>query len=946
VYIRSLKHISKTGLFSATVATFIIESYQNLSPNSSDTTNVLLGQITQQLVNISNGAPLTSLATQTNQPFKPTASAVRVNVLWFFSLVLSLTCALSATLMQQWARRYKELAQHHGAPHRRGRIRAYIFDGILRFGMARAVATMPILLHISVFLFFAGLVDFLFPTNTTVSYSTLALVSAFALAYAILTVSPNLYLNCPYATPLSGVTWRLSQFFMIMGLKVALGIEVIFHTSTWKLRNRLSQHVMQPHVESWKEALKNKVKVHRQRLSDGLRRSIERNANDSSSMVVPSALEWTLTTLDEDKKIEQFAAGVPGLFDSRTVPDVAILALMADKPLTDAVFGFRLYDLLKACFLKTSPLKHDERETRLRACLKCLWYFGRTYNEPTTSELLPSYFPLTLVSPEIIHHIKAEQDPISRAMGHCFSALVVTKLAADVSSRAAPHIPISSRVSDDELACLSTFLDAENHDVMFCLECPGAVELASMVSLARGGLDSLHNDNFRRDAFNTTQQTLAILSQNAELHLDQPNAQLNISDGKLDRIIVSPLLNLLDMCIMISTTTPLTSEMRESCLRMCLKGLWYCLKAYHQLGASKLLPSHFSRTLANPEIIRRIQSERDPVSRVMGRCFCALVVKKLAADVRSCTNSNVQIGDDELACLSIILRTKSDDVKFCLEWPGAVELASVVSLALGDLGSLDLSTLPSDGLHVAHQTLAILSQALLTEETAELQVYWPIAQQQISNGDFDRSIVTRLTRLLQRCFTMSGMSTLPAGARRGCLRMCLKSLWYCAKAYHQLAPSKQLPSYFFLDLATPEIIHHIKTEKDPVTHMIGRCFQALVVSKVAAYIKSLTHSDVQLRSKALACLSAILGTDHGDLSLWIEKPGTIELVNIVLLAFGGISSLATDTVPSYVMDVIPQTFSILSQALPAEINSEFDQIDAQKDISDGQCNFILLIVVG
>ncbi|KAI9457940.1 hypothetical protein BJY52DRAFT_1149938, partial [Lactarius psammicola] len=192
-----------TGLFSATVATFIIESYKQLSPNPGDTTNTLLTQLSGQLVNISNGIPLASIAAQSSQPFKPTASAIRVNVLWFLSLVLSLTCALSATLMQQWARRYQELAQHHGAPHRRARMRAYVFNGISKFGMARAVATMPSILHISVFLFFAGLVDFLFPIDTTVSRFTLGWVVAFALSYTMLTVLPNLYLDCPYATPLS-----------------------------------------------------------------------------------------------------------------------------------------------------------------------------------------------------------------------------------------------------------------------------------------------------------------------------------------------------------------------------------------------------------------------------------------------------------------------------------------------------------------------------------------------------------------------------------------------------------------------------------------------------------------------------------------------------------------------------------------------------------------------
>ncbi|KAF8265188.1 hypothetical protein EI94DRAFT_368278 [Lactarius quietus] len=252
-----------TGLFSATVASFIIESYKNLSPNSSDTTNALLTQITQQLVNISNGTPLTSAAAKTNQPFKPTVSAVRVNVLWFLSLVLSLTCALSATLMQQWARRYQELAHHTGAPHKCGRIRARIFHGIRRFGMARAIATMPLLLHASVFLFFAGLIDFLFPINKTVSYTTLACVVAFALAYAILTILPNLYFDCPYATPLSGVIWRLSQVFVIVGLKAALGIENLLHHPLLKLRSRFDRHITTGlRVQTWKESLKSQVNVH------------------------------------------------------------------------------------------------------------------------------------------------------------------------------------------------------------------------------------------------------------------------------------------------------------------------------------------------------------------------------------------------------------------------------------------------------------------------------------------------------------------------------------------------------------------------------------------------------------------------------------------------------------------------------------------------------------
>ncbi|KAH8982724.1 hypothetical protein EDB86DRAFT_2812012 [Lactarius hatsudake] len=86
------------GLFSATVAAFLIESYKKLSPDSGDTTNALLIHLSQQLVNISNGTPLTSVVAQGSQPFKPTASAVRVNMMWFLSLVLSLTSGLSASI--------------------------------------------------------------------------------------------------------------------------------------------------------------------------------------------------------------------------------------------------------------------------------------------------------------------------------------------------------------------------------------------------------------------------------------------------------------------------------------------------------------------------------------------------------------------------------------------------------------------------------------------------------------------------------------------------------------------------------------------------------------------------------------------------------------------------------------------------------------------------------
>ena len=501
--------MSKTGLFSTTVAAFIIESYKQLSPDSGVTTNALLTQISQQLVNISSGTPLASVAVQSSQPFKPTASAVRVNVLWFLSLAISLNCALSATLMQQWARQYRELTRRRGAPHKSGRMRAFIFDGLRRFGtLARAVTPITRFLHISVFLFFAGLVEFLFPIYTTVAYTTLGCIGMFAFPYAVLTVLPNFYLNCPYGTPLSAVTWRLSLFSALGILLAIRGVEGRFHgllSTLWRWTHRQVTRPLGP--TQWREMLDNQVAMHYRWLWDGLPKSVELGATGAPSTVDAYALEWTLTALHQNEEIEDFAESVPGFFDSRAVPDAtsAILPLMSGQPTTEPILGSRLYDLLKTCIPGTSPLTEEKRKSRLRVCLKCLWYCGRAYNEPVNSEPLPSYVRVAFASPEMTHRILTEEDLAARVTGRCFEALVAKKLSADINLR-------RIRINDEILLYLSTILGTNSREVMFLLGQPGAIELASIVSLMLVA-DSLVGDTMPSDVLDVFKQTLRILSQ-------------------------------------------------------------------------------------------------------------------------------------------------------------------------------------------------------------------------------------------------------------------------------------------------------------------------------------------------------------------------------------------------------------------------------------------------
>ncbi|KAH9033187.1 hypothetical protein EDB83DRAFT_2229415, partial [Lactarius deliciosus] len=190
-----------TGLFSATVASLIALSYPNLQQGPNATTEYLLAQISQQLSSATtNGtSPAASLPTQS--PFSPSVTMVFINSVWFLSLVLSLTCALIATLLQQWARRYRQIIQRNHPPHVRAQIREYFSQGARKFRIFLLVETLPLLLLVSVFLFFSGLVAFAFLANRTVAYVAAATVGFCAFSYIALTLMPLKYHDCPYHTP-------------------------------------------------------------------------------------------------------------------------------------------------------------------------------------------------------------------------------------------------------------------------------------------------------------------------------------------------------------------------------------------------------------------------------------------------------------------------------------------------------------------------------------------------------------------------------------------------------------------------------------------------------------------------------------------------------------------------------------------------------------------------
>jgi len=157
----------KAGLFSAVVTAFIIESYKGLKQDSSDGSNVLLLRILAQLEGRSNGTDIIpqSLAMPT---FTPTPSDVRVNILWFLSLIFSLTTVLIGIIALQWLREHlRPLADLE--PQIAFSLHHLNVESVDRWYLPQIFTALPLLLQFALVLFLVGVLEFLWSLNSTVA---------------------------------------------------------------------------------------------------------------------------------------------------------------------------------------------------------------------------------------------------------------------------------------------------------------------------------------------------------------------------------------------------------------------------------------------------------------------------------------------------------------------------------------------------------------------------------------------------------------------------------------------------------------------------------------------------------------------------------------------------------------------------------------------------------
>jgi Family of unknown function (DUF6535) len=307
------------------VAALLAVSIPSLLPSPQDTSAFYLANI-HHLLAQDHGINTTIPSSLNNaaDSFTPATTAVWVNGLWFLSLMISLTCALLATLLQQWARRYRRVTCPRYGPHKRARVRAFYAEGVEKLHLPWTVEMLPILLHASLFLFFAGLSVFVFSVNLTIFKVVIAWAGLCVIVYAWLTFMPIFHKNSPYSAPLSEPV-----SFCVTGLRYIVFrlLERFTHLDISCLRFYRGRNLMAGQLDNF--------------FFHSLRKTAEEFAFRLNPIIDYRALKWTFDSLDEDNELEMFFEGVPNLCKSQAITNPLDIFIRPNRSmLQHALIGF------------------------------------------------------------------------------------------------------------------------------------------------------------------------------------------------------------------------------------------------------------------------------------------------------------------------------------------------------------------------------------------------------------------------------------------------------------------------------------------------------------------------------------------------------------------------------------------------------------------------------
>ena len=302
-----------------------------------------------------------------------------------------------ATLLQQWARRYLEVAYPRYSPPKRARIHAFYSEGVEDLHVPWTVEALPTLLHISLFLFFAGLAVFLFSVHLTIFGVVTSWIGICVILYACLTFLPIICKNSPYSGPLSAT---FSVFIT--------GMQHVFFGLFQKSR-RNPGSAIHPHF-----------------FSHSMRKTAEDYAQKLHQTIDFRALWRTFESLDEDGELQEFFGGLPGLCSSKAVPNALQDFII---PHTERL-SKELIELMNRT-LSSNLVSESVKQARITICAKVI----------STTRLIGNWWFLRRVLLEDWHRflrcvefgifaqkLKSNPDRVTALSAQCSVAVVISNV--------------------------------------------------------------------------------------------------------------------------------------------------------------------------------------------------------------------------------------------------------------------------------------------------------------------------------------------------------------------------------------------------------------------------------------------------------------------------------------------------------------------------------------
>lgn len=122
--------------------------------------------------------------------FVASSSAVRINILWFTSLTLSLSALLFSVLCLQWLHEYPQDSVL--PPKSAFELRQRCYEGLKKWRVPTIVSSLPVLIHLAAALFLAGLLDLLWSLHPIVATALSIIIGIPLLLLLLTTILPTI----------------------------------------------------------------------------------------------------------------------------------------------------------------------------------------------------------------------------------------------------------------------------------------------------------------------------------------------------------------------------------------------------------------------------------------------------------------------------------------------------------------------------------------------------------------------------------------------------------------------------------------------------------------------------------------------------------------------------------------------------------------------------------